>query len=367
MPKKKKQAAASGGTAKKHVDLYEMLNVARDATPAQIRKAYHALARRVHPDKCRDDPNAVANFQALGRAYAILKDEQKRARYDATGCDDGESEAFWDAYERYRGVKVTADDIDAYVRDYKGSAAEERDLEAYYAQHGGDVTRILEAIVGCTDGDIPRFLEVLERIAQQHVRDAEGKGEGKGKGKGKTKGKGKKGKDDAVQAMRRFEATRGAILTESQLEAEEEYIEIGCSEDEDEDEDDAAAEFEDDDDDDDFIVPDDEVEAEAEVPQMQEMEEAQEEQEQEQEQEQERANGSGKGKSKRARKQAAPRRKGGGGGGKSGSGSAGGDIPESLLAMFAAKDKARSGAFDAFEQRWAGSGAAKSGAKRRKQ
>jgi DnaJ-domain-containing protein 1 len=51
----------------------ELLGVGPNATPQEIRKAYHALALKLHPDKNRDDPEATAKFQELNNAFDLLK------------------------------------------------------------------------------------------------------------------------------------------------------------------------------------------------------------------------------------------------------------------------------------------------------
>jgi len=64
------------------------LGVARDATPAEIKKAYRTLAVKHHPDKNTDDPEAQDKFIAIGAAYETLSDPDKRRHYDQFG-DDG--------------------------------------------------------------------------------------------------------------------------------------------------------------------------------------------------------------------------------------------------------------------------------------
>ena len=71
-------------------DLYATLGVSRDADAAAIKRAYLQLARDTHPDRCPGDEGANARFQAIGRAYATLRDPEKRRLYDAAGIvDDG--------------------------------------------------------------------------------------------------------------------------------------------------------------------------------------------------------------------------------------------------------------------------------------
>jgi len=67
-------------------DYYEMLGVPRDADEDTIKKAYHKLAMKWHPDRNKS-PEAEAKFKQLAKAYAILKDPKKRARYDAQGYE----------------------------------------------------------------------------------------------------------------------------------------------------------------------------------------------------------------------------------------------------------------------------------------
>ena len=66
-------------------DLYELLGVSRDADAATIKSAYRKLAMRLHPDRNPGDAEAEAQFKAVGAAYEVLKDPQKRAAYDQYG------------------------------------------------------------------------------------------------------------------------------------------------------------------------------------------------------------------------------------------------------------------------------------------
>jgi molecular chaperone DnaJ len=66
-------------------DYYEVLGVSRDASEADVKKAYRKLAMKYHPDKNPGDKEAEARFKEVGEAYAVLSDKQKREAYNNFG------------------------------------------------------------------------------------------------------------------------------------------------------------------------------------------------------------------------------------------------------------------------------------------
>ena len=118
--------------------LYKVLNVKSDATSQEIRNSYKVLARKLHPDKNQDDPEAKDKFQKLSEAYKILKDENKRRVYDRTGEIGEDSvtdiQKFVEAYIYYREKykEVTQQDIINFQSKYVGSIEEEEDLLDFF-------------------------------------------------------------------------------------------------------------------------------------------------------------------------------------------------------------------------------------------
>jgi len=146
--------------------LYELLGVKSDANTAQIKRGYLKAARRTHPDKCGDE-GASQHFIEIGRAYAILSDEQKRKLYDETGIVDeggtqasGSWEVFWaDFYER-----VSTEKLDKMAVEYRGSADEEADLMREYRDAKGEMGRVLDHMLFASVDDEVRFREKLQEL-----------------------------------------------------------------------------------------------------------------------------------------------------------------------------------------------------------
>jgi DnaJ-class molecular chaperone len=69
-------------------DLYQRLGLKRGASEAEIKKAYRSLAKQLHPDRNKDNPDAARRFGEITAAYDLLSDKDKRARYDRGEIDE---------------------------------------------------------------------------------------------------------------------------------------------------------------------------------------------------------------------------------------------------------------------------------------
>jgi molecular chaperone DnaJ len=92
-------------------DPYEVLGVDRRADEREIKKAFRGLARELHPDVNRHDPQAEEKFKEAAEAYEILSDAERRATYDRFGFEGLESRGFASAAH---GFGSFADIFDAF-------------------------------------------------------------------------------------------------------------------------------------------------------------------------------------------------------------------------------------------------------------
>ena len=149
-------------------NLYQLIGVQKEATQAEITKAYRLMALKVHPDKNPSDyENAQKNFQKLNEAYNILHDPKRRQIYDLTGETEN-IENFFETYEYYRGIypKINPEDIDAFAGKYKGSSEEVEDLVSFYLEKNGNMREILFFIPLSQKSDLDRFWKILDDLIE---------------------------------------------------------------------------------------------------------------------------------------------------------------------------------------------------------
>ncbi|HEX8665037.1 MAG TPA: DnaJ domain-containing protein, partial [Beijerinckiaceae bacterium] len=88
---------------------YDVLGVARTASPAEITKAFRKAAKAHHPDRNADDPKAKDRFAEVNAAHEILGDETKRAQFDR-GEIDADGKPRFQGFEGFAGRPGGAQD-----------------------------------------------------------------------------------------------------------------------------------------------------------------------------------------------------------------------------------------------------------------
>ena len=142
-------------------DPYEVLGVPRDADDTEIKKAFRALARELHPDVNRHDPEAEEKFKEAAEAYEILSDSERRATYDRYGYEGLDSRGY---ASTAHGFGSFADIFDAFFggdpfgafggrggggRVQGGDVAVEVEITLEQAARGADVEVAYDLVDAC--------------------------------------------------------------------------------------------------------------------------------------------------------------------------------------------------------------------------
>lgn len=97
-------------------DYYDILGINKDASQAEIKKAYRKMAVKFHPDKNPGDEEAESKFKKAAEAYEVLGNEEKRRKYDQFG------HSAFDGSQGFGGGGMDMDDIFSQFGDIFGSA-----------------------------------------------------------------------------------------------------------------------------------------------------------------------------------------------------------------------------------------------------
>ena len=113
-------------------DYYEVLGVAKNASEAEIKKAYRQMALKYHPDKNPDDKAAEEKFKEAAEAYEVLNTPDKKRRYDQYGHQGVGGAA--GGGQGFGGGGMSMDDIFSQFGDVFGGA---HPFESFFGGGGG--------------------------------------------------------------------------------------------------------------------------------------------------------------------------------------------------------------------------------------
>lgn len=132
------------------IDPYDVLGVSKISELKEIKKAYHKLCLKYHPDK---NSGFRKEFDQVQVSYMVLSDEKKRARYDKTGVIDlkegvdGDDEFDWRDYFKTQFDSISKEMIEKDREEYQGSPEEEEDIKKELMNMKGDMRKLFETVI----------------------------------------------------------------------------------------------------------------------------------------------------------------------------------------------------------------------------
>ncbi|VDD90202.1 unnamed protein product [Enterobius vermicularis] len=157
----------------------------------QIKRAYLEQSLKYHPDRAAEEEKErrTEQFQILSRAYAVLIDDEKRKVYDETGIilkafaksrsalwlhiglgvideDEVSDEWDWEVYWRRLFRKVTLEELQLFCKQYRESGEEKKDLKASYLKNKGDMSKIMDEVLGVTYEDEDRLRNMINEMIE---------------------------------------------------------------------------------------------------------------------------------------------------------------------------------------------------------
>ncbi len=117
-------------------DLYDILGVNKSDSKDSIKKAYRKIAMKYHPDRNPGDKNAEVKFKEAAEAYSVLRDENKRARYDQFGHAGVGMGDTGGGPQGFGGIHMSMDDIFSQFGDIFGGHNPFQDIFGGGSSHG---------------------------------------------------------------------------------------------------------------------------------------------------------------------------------------------------------------------------------------
>ena len=158
-------------------DYYEVLGVSKNASEDEIKKAYKKMAIKYHPDRNPGDKEAEEKFKEAAEAYDVLRDPQKRARYDQFGPEGVNGAG------GFGGGGMNMDDIFSMFGDifggrggFGGFGGGGRPRKPQY--RGGDLRLKVRLTLQEIATGVPKKFKVKKKVTCSHCHGSGAEGSG---------------------------------------------------------------------------------------------------------------------------------------------------------------------------------------------
>lgn len=136
----------------KDIKPYEVLGLEKSCGEKEIKRAYHRLCLKYHPDK---NDGFREEFDRVQVSYMVLSNSKLRSKYDRTGIvslketgEDIDDEDFdWDEYFRGQFQEINKEMIEKDREEYQGSEEEENDIKREFVILKGDMSKLFEVVI----------------------------------------------------------------------------------------------------------------------------------------------------------------------------------------------------------------------------
>jgi len=156
-------------------DYYELLGVSKDASQADLKKAYRKKAMKYHPDKNQGDKESETKFKEVNEAYDVLRDEQKRSAYDRFGHDAFEQGGMGGSAGGFGGFSGFGDIFEEMFGDMMGGGSQRGHSQT--GQRGSDLRYDLTISLEEAFEGVEKNISIASMIS---CEECNGKGTAKG-------------------------------------------------------------------------------------------------------------------------------------------------------------------------------------------